>query len=56
MENKIREPKRMLGTFGVLSQGMFTCTLIYACCGFFGYATYGNEVQGSIALNFPGTM
>lgn len=55
MENRIKNPKQMLGPFGVLSQGMFIVTIVYASCGFFGYITYGSKVEGSITLNLPNT-
>ncbi|KAI6171753.1 Aa-trans domain-containing protein [Aphelenchoides besseyi] len=53
MENKIRSPTKMLGTFGVISQGMFFITIIYTLSAFLGYATYGQDVKGSITLNLP---
>jgi amino acid permease len=40
MENRLKHPKKMLGPFGVLSQGMFLVTLVYASCGFFGYVSF----------------
>ncbi|KAI6174660.1 Aa-trans domain-containing protein [Aphelenchoides bicaudatus] len=55
MENRLKHPKKMVGPFGVLSQGMSLVTVVYAACGFFGYITYGNKVQGSITLNLPST-
>uniref|UniRef100_A0A1I7SGQ3 Aa_trans domain-containing protein n=1 Tax=Bursaphelenchus xylophilus TaxID=6326 RepID=A0A1I7SGQ3_BURXY len=53
MENKLKRPASMIGPFGVLSVGMTIVTFVYAACGFFGYAVYGNNVQGSITLNLP---
>ncbi|KAI6239765.1 Aa-trans domain-containing protein [Aphelenchoides fujianensis] len=55
MENKLKKPENMVGSFGVLSQGMGLVTFVYAICGFFGYITYGDAVQGSITLNLPNT-
>ena len=45
-------PKEMLGWNGVLNSGMAIVTCIYAATGWFGYASYGEAVQGSILLNF----
>ncbi|KAI6239737.1 Aa-trans domain-containing protein [Aphelenchoides fujianensis] len=56
MENKIRSPRKMLGPFGVLSQGMLIVTLLYVLLGLLGYSTYGEKVEGSISLNLPDTM
>ena len=53
MENKLKDPEKMTGPFGVLSCGMGVITLIYASCGFLGYLTYGKEAEGSITLNLP---
>ncbi|KAI6193224.1 Aa-trans domain-containing protein [Aphelenchoides besseyi] len=55
MENKLKKPENMVGTFGVLSRGMGLVTFVYAICGFFGYVTYGSKVEGSITLNLPDT-
>ncbi|KRX98812.1 putative amino acid permease F59B2.2, partial [Trichinella pseudospiralis] len=50
LENKMKNPKDMLGWNGVLSVSMSIVTCVYAATGFFGYATFGNEVKGSITL------
>ncbi|KRY78942.1 putative amino acid permease F59B2.2, partial [Trichinella pseudospiralis] len=55
LENKMKNPKDMLGWNGVLSVSMSIVTCVYAATGFFGYATFGNEVKGSITLNMPDT-
>uniref|UniRef100_A0A914ZA79 Amino acid transporter transmembrane domain-containing protein n=1 Tax=Panagrolaimus superbus TaxID=310955 RepID=A0A914ZA79_9BILA len=56
MENKLKNPKNMIGPLGVLSTGMSLVSVIYAACGFFGYITYGNSVEGSITLNLPNSV
>ncbi|ETN80598.1 hypothetical protein NECAME_02345 [Necator americanus] len=53
LENKLKHPEDMLGLTGVLTTGMSLVTIIYTYCGFFGYITYGENVQGSITLNLP---
>lgn len=55
MENRLKNPKHMVGPFGVLSIGMGLVTIVYATAGFIGYITYGKDVQGSITLNLPNT-
>ena len=56
MENKLKRPENMVGPFGVLSTGMGLVSVVYASCGFFGYITYGNKVEGSITLNLPNSV
>uniref|UniRef100_A0AC34FVM6 Amino acid transporter transmembrane domain-containing protein n=1 Tax=Panagrolaimus sp. ES5 TaxID=591445 RepID=A0AC34FVM6_9BILA len=50
MENKLKNPKNMIGPLGVLSTGMSLVSVVYAACGFFGYITYGNSVEVKIFL------
>ncbi|KAE9547383.1 hypothetical protein FO519_009403, partial [Halicephalobus sp. NKZ332] len=53
LENNLKHPEKMIGSFGVLSLGTATIALVYASCGFLGYVTYGKNVKGSITLNLP---
>ncbi|CAD6197911.1 unnamed protein product [Caenorhabditis auriculariae] len=53
LENKLKHPRDMNGWTGVLTTGMAFVTIIYTYCGFYGYITYGNAVDGSITLNLP---
>lgn len=53
MENKLKHPEDMIGEVGVLSTGMNLVIIIYAACGFFGFAKYGSDVKGSITLDLP---
>uniref|UniRef100_A0A1I7ZFA2 Aa_trans domain-containing protein n=1 Tax=Steinernema glaseri TaxID=37863 RepID=A0A1I7ZFA2_9BILA len=55
MENKLKHPEDMVGPVGVLSTGMSLVTIAYAASGFFGYVTYGKDIEGSITLNLPST-
>uniref|UniRef100_A0A914YMR8 Amino acid transporter transmembrane domain-containing protein n=1 Tax=Panagrolaimus superbus TaxID=310955 RepID=A0A914YMR8_9BILA len=56
MENKLKHPEDMCGQVGVLSTGMNLVIIVYAACGFFGFAKYGSEVKGSITLDLPKTV
>ncbi|KHJ99001.1 transmembrane amino acid transporter protein [Oesophagostomum dentatum] len=51
IENKMKHPEDMKGFNGVLSTGVSLVTIIYAACGFYGYITYGNNVEATITLN-----
>lgn len=48
-------PSRMLGLNGVLNTSMSLVAILYMAMGFFGYAKYGQFVEGSITLNLPQT-
>jgi hypothetical protein len=48
MENRIKNPKSMVGPFGVLSQGMGIVTFVYAACGFFGYVSFKKKQNLSV--------
>lgn len=53
LENKMKNPKEMVGPFGVLNLGMIFATFLYVFLGFFGFARYGEFIHGSITLNLP---
>lgn len=53
LENKMRTPKAFGGFNGVLNTAMMIVVCLYAAFGFFGYLTYGSNVEGSITLNLP---
>ncbi|CCD61560.1 Amino acid transporter transmembrane domain-containing protein [Caenorhabditis elegans] len=53
LENRMKKPEDMKGPFGVLSVGVGMVVVIYSFAGFFGFLTYGNDVQDSITLNLP---
>lgn len=53
MENKIKRPSEMVGTFGVLSTGMALTSIFDAAVGFLGYSKFGSAIQGSVTLNLP---
>lgn len=50
---EMQYPARMSGANGVLNTSMTFVALLYMGIGFFGYAKYGQWVQGSITLNLP---
>ncbi|CAH0546040.1 unnamed protein product [Brassicogethes aeneus] len=53
VENNMATPKKFLGPFGVLNIGMGIVTVIYVGMGMMGYWQYGEDIKGSITLNFP---
>lgn len=48
-------PSHISGLNGVLNTSMSMVALLYMGMGFFGYAKYGQFVEGSITLNLPQT-
>nr|XP_018898184.1 PREDICTED: proton-coupled amino acid transporter-like protein CG1139 [Bemisia tabaci]XP_018898185.1 PREDICTED: proton-coupled amino acid transporter-like protein CG1139 [Bemisia tabaci]XP_018898186.1 PREDICTED: proton-coupled amino acid transporter-like protein CG1139 [Bemisia tabaci] len=55
LKNKMTNPKRFGGTFGVVNATMIPNMTMYVLMGFFGYLAYGNFTQSSITLNLPQT-
>lgn len=53
IENTMKHPEKFLGKPFVALIAMSTVTTIYTIIGFFGYARYGAETEGSITLNLP---
>ena len=53
LENSMKKPQHFLGCPGVLNTAMITVVVLYAVIGFFGYARYGDLVEGSVTLNLP---
>ncbi|CAL4090771.1 unnamed protein product [Meganyctiphanes norvegica] len=53
LENKMKSPQNFVGYTGVLHTGLYICIVMYAAVGFYGYMSYGDQVQGSITLNLP---
>ncbi|EDX10015.1 GD14272 [Drosophila simulans] len=49
----MRNPKNLMGTGGVLNQGMIVVISFYAIFGFFGYWRYGENTSNSILQNMP---
>lgn len=49
----MKEPKKFSTTFGVLNVGMVIVTCLLTAVGFLGYLKWGEEVEGSLTLNFP---
>lgn len=56
LENNMRTPEDLVGTFGVLNVGMVIVACLYTAVGFFGYLKYGDQVSGSITLDLPDTL
>ncbi|CAI2316874.1 unnamed protein product [Caenorhabditis sp. 36 PRJEB53466] len=56
LENSLKHAEDMRGASGLLSTAMNLVTLLYAFLGFFGYVTFGNQVQGSLTLNLPNSV
>lgn len=55
LENNMKTPKAFGGYTGVLSQGMAIVSVLYVLMGFSGYAKYGDEVKGNIAVSISQT-
>ena len=49
----MKTPEDFGGWTGVLTTGMVIVSVMFAALGFYGYLTFGNEIQGSITLNLP---
>lgn len=56
LENNMKTPGALVGTFGVLNTGMVIVACLYTAMGFFGYLKYGDKVSGSITLDLPDTL
>ncbi|EDS39534.1 amino acid transporter [Culex quinquefasciatus] len=53
IENKMKHPEDFLARFGVINIAITFLTALYIVMGFFGYAQYGDQTQGSVTLNLP---
>ena len=54
LENQMKEPKKMVATFGTINISMTLCAIMYLMMGFFGYwHWYDETIEGSITLNLP---
>jgi proton-coupled amino acid transporter len=54
LENQMKEPKKMVATFGTINISMTLCAFMYVIMGFLGYWHWKDEViEGSITLNLP---
>ncbi|CAD6199141.1 unnamed protein product [Caenorhabditis auriculariae] len=56
LENSLKRSADMRGVTGVLTTSMNLVTILYAFLGFFGYVTFGDNVQGSLTLNLPNSV
>jgi proton-coupled amino acid transporter len=53
LENNMETPRKFIGIFGVLNQGMAFVTVLYIVLGFLGFLKYGEHTADSITLNLP---
>lgn len=53
LQSEMKKPEKFASTFGVLNVGMTLVAAILLSMGFIGYLKYGENVMGSITLNFP---
>ncbi|XP_062562033.1 proton-coupled amino acid transporter-like protein CG1139 isoform X2 [Armigeres subalbatus] len=53
VENKMKHPQLFLSSCGVLNIAMTFLISLYTLTGFFGYAQYGENTEGSVTLNLP---
>lgn len=53
LENKMKTPEKLIGTFGVLSQGMILVTFIYTTIGILGYLYNPAATEDIITLEMP---
>lgn len=48
----MRKPDKFGTPLGVLNIGMSIVTVLLICIGFMSYLKYGDEIKGSVTLNF----
>jgi proton-coupled amino acid transporter len=53
IENRMKTPKSMLGTCGVLNKSMFIVAALYSTFASLGYLKYGNDIHDTITHNLP---
>lgn len=53
MENEMKRPGMLEGTFGVLNVTAFVCCVLYMFFGFVGYLKYGHTAADTVTLNLP---
>lgn len=53
LENNMKNPRSLLGSFGVISRGAIIVTIIYIAIGFLGYWQYGDETPDNITVKLP---
>ncbi|XP_014292805.1 proton-coupled amino acid transporter-like protein CG1139 [Halyomorpha halys] len=53
MENEMKRPGMLQGTFGVLNVTAIFCCVLYIFFGFFGYLKYGDNAKDTVTLNLP---
>ena len=53
VENRMKNPKEMLGLSGVIFKAFFIVAVVVIIIGFLGYLKYGEDVAQSITLSLP---
>ncbi|XP_044731832.1 proton-coupled amino acid transporter 1-like [Chrysoperla carnea] len=52
LRNEMRKPDKFGTPLGVLNIGMSIVTVLLICIGFMSYLKYGDDIKGSVTLNF----
>jgi len=53
VENTMRNPKNLGGSFGIMGKAMIIVVVLFGILGFLGYLEYGEHTEGSITLSLP---
>lgn len=53
VENSMKKPQQLLGKPFILALAFILLAVFYSISGFFGFARFGFNVEGSITLNLP---
>jgi len=53
LENRLTNPKKMRGLFGIISVGMAVIVVMFNLLGVMAMLTYGTDFEGSIAFKLP---
>ncbi|XP_038106434.1 proton-coupled amino acid transporter-like protein CG1139 [Culex quinquefasciatus] len=53
IENKMQHPHHFTSWCGINNVSIGFLTVLYSVTGFFGYAQFGDQTQGSVTLNLP---
>lgn len=53
LENNMKNPRKMLGSFGVMNRGAIIASTVYVAIGFLGYWQYGEGTSDNVTVNLP---
>ncbi|VDP33193.1 unnamed protein product [Soboliphyme baturini] len=56
IENRMKTPRFYMTWNGVVNTGCILVTLLNLAVGFYGYLSFGSDIQDSITLNLPSTV